>query len=130
MSPVSGLSFWKALLLHSCTGRSNCSLALATLRKLPVGPTRSYVGTPCVFWAVPNAQVHRYNRHCSLVRFTGYSLTSSIILMFRMQFPDNPDGVSEEGRNAIRAYYTNRARAFLAGENMDNYDAALKNGTN
>jgi|GEM_PF-1757208 len=58
------------------------------------------------------------------------------LLMFRMQFPDNPDkdkgfdGVSEEGRNAIRAYYTNRARAFLAGEDMGDYDAALKNGTN
>jgi len=58
------------------------------------------------------------------------------LMMFRMQFPDNPDkdkgfdGISEEGRSAIRAYYTNRARAFLAGEDMNEYDAALKNGTN
>ncbi|QND41843.1 hypothetical protein HB770_04175 [Rhizobium leguminosarum bv. viciae] len=56
------------------------------------------------------------------------------LMMFRMQFPDNPDkdkgfdGVSEEGRNAIRSYYINRARAYLSGEDMDEYDAALKNG--
>ncbi|MBP2446995.1 hypothetical protein [Rhizobium leguminosarum] len=58
------------------------------------------------------------------------------LLMFQMQFPDNPDkdkgfdGIAEEARNAVRSYYMMRARAFLAGEDMDEFDASLKNGTN
>ncbi|MGO8092808.1 hypothetical protein [Rhizobium leguminosarum] len=55
------------------------------------------------------------------------------LLMFRMQYPDNPDkdkgfdGIAEEARNAMRSYYMMRAKAFLAGEDMDEFDAALRN---
>ncbi|TCM67877.1 hypothetical protein [Rhizobium sp. BK068] len=58
------------------------------------------------------------------------------LMMFRMQYPDNPDkdkgfdGISAEARNAVRSYYMMRARAFLAGEDMDEFDASLKSGTN
>ncbi len=62
-------------------------------------------------------------------------IEETALLMFQMQYPDNPDkdkgfeGISEEARSAVRNYYKMRAKAFLAGEDMDEFDASLRNRT-
>lgn len=57
------------------------------------------------------------------------------LMMFRSQNPgsDNDlgfEGISDEARKAVRSYYLMRARAFLSGQDMDEFDASLKNRTN